>query len=87
MNKRDLGYKKSIYLVLVFAILFSLIYTPNNTKGDSPLYNRGEVMTASSNVKDDVKVSLRLWELLFGKSENKSESKNETNEVTLLTNK
>ena len=85
MNKRDLGYKKSIYLVLVFAILFSLIYTPSNIASNRPLCECGDkVATASTIVNDDVKVSLRLWELLFGKNENKSENKEESGEVKLI---
>ena len=82
MKKRELGYKKIIHLVLIFSLLFSFISIHRGDfKCESAVTEPCVAKVASDT--DEVKVSSRLWELLFGKGESKNESKG-TDELKLI---
>ena len=75
MKKRELGYKKIIYLVLIFSLLFSFFsIRQGDYRCESAIAERcvANVVSNTADKPEEIKVSSRLWELLFGKGEKKS---------------
>lgn len=74
---------KRISLLLILIYIFSLLlntsagafYDSGEVTSFAPISDEEEIYTeASASVRDDVRISSRIYELLFGKSENKKET-------------
>ena len=74
---------KRISLLLILIYIFSLLlntsagafYDSGEVTSFAPISYEEEIYTeASASVRDDVRISSRIYELLFGKSENKKET-------------
>ncbi len=87
MNKREMGYKNFICLALIFSLLFSFFSIPKGRAVSDKLLSEpcaAQIVSLSESNTDEVKVSLRLWELLFGKKENKEDNGKGTDELRLI---
>lgn len=87
MNKRELKYKKIVYLFLIFSLLFSFVSIPHGTSGVG--YATCEpcavsAVTYQGENSEGIKVSSRLWELLFGKNESGKDSDAAREETRLI---